>query len=106
MVCPGEVVPRPGGVVPFPGEVVVFPGVVVVFPGAVGVVPSVAVDSVNGSWPVLLAASRKTSPRAVDPPPPGWVKNTPRTTAATRAAVSAATRGTDFHQGPCGSLPP
>lgn len=90
------------GAVDFPGSVDLpgsldFPGSVDL-PGVVAV-PCVAVDSVNGSWPVLLAASRKTSPRWAEvPPPPGRVKTTARAAAAIRAAVSAATRGTDFHQ--------
>lgn len=69
---------------------------------------SVALDFVNGSGPVLAAAWRNTSPllAVFVEPPSDRVKTRPSTTAATTTAVRIATRGTDFHQGRCGSGAP
>lgn len=70
-----------------------------------------AVDSVNGSRPVLSAAWRNTSPPpppdgpSPEPEPPERVSTTPRTTAATTPSVSRATRGALRHQGVPPPLP-
>ncbi|OAH11872.1 hypothetical protein STSP_47520 [Streptomyces jeddahensis] len=64
-----------------------------------------AVDSVNGSGPVLAAGWRKISPCCWFDVPSGRVKTTISATAATMAAAMVATRGTDLHQGRRGPSP-
>lgn len=64
-----------------------------------------AVDSVKGSGPDAATGCRKTSlPAAVvvPPPPLGLVSTTARVTAAARATIVVASRGTERHQGLCG----
>lgn len=64
-----------------------------------------AVDSVKGSGPDAATGCRKTSLPAevvVPPPPLGLVSTTARVTAAARATMVVASRGTERHQGLCG----
>lgn len=89
------------GFVPVVGPVVAGAGL------SGGAVASLAaVDSVKGSGPDAAAGCRKTSLPAevvVPPPPPlGLVSTTARVTAAARATIVVASRGTERHQGLCG----
>lgn len=70
-----------------------------------GVACLAAVDSVKGSGPEAAAGCRKTSLPAevvVPPLPLGLVRTTARVTAAARATIVVASRGTERHQGLCG----